>query len=277
MKPRAAALAIALALVLALALAGPPEAGAQLVHRGASGQERITQTVQYIDTWEQGGDALAGGPRDVVTRIERHGGGSRSTEIALLLHGPWGMHLYRFDEMRMQQALPLHSFQRTTWRAIDLDDDGRRELVFIERSATSRVALTEQGEPADEPGPFFDELVVRIRWLQREGDTLLEHDLDGNPDEPAFAALLAHEMGGPTNMALQLLAADWLFRHEQFEKARYRYRIAREWAERELTGREVAKLSPAMPLETGDPDSAAITWIQAIRRIGALPPWFQKH
>jgi hypothetical protein len=270
-------LGIASITVALLALGAGTPARAQLLHRGTSGFESLSQTVQFLDTWEQGGTALARSPRDIVTRLERTSPTSRSTSIDLLLFGPWGAHLYRFDELKATRDIPLHSFKRTTWRAIDLDDDGRRELVLIERIATARVALTELGEPADQPGPFFDELTVAVRWLQREGDTLLEHDLEGNPDEPALAAILAHELGGPTNMALQLLAGDWHFKHEQFEKARYRYRVAREWAEGELPGREVAKLSPVMPLETEDPDSAAITWIQAVRRIGSLPPWFQKH
>ena len=81
----------------------------------------------------------------------------------------------------------------------------------------------------------------------------------------------------PTDAALQLCAADWLFKQQQFEKAKYRYQVAREWVERELPGREVSNLSPTMPLLNVDPDEPAITWIQAVRRIGSLPPWFQKH
>ena len=252
-------------------------ARAQLVHRGVNGYETITETAQLWDTWEQGGVTLGRSVRDVLVRTERTGDVQRSTQVDLMLFGPWGTHVYTFDELRTWADGPAQHVLRTTWRAIDVNGDGQKEIAFIERVATVRTALAESGQPADKPGPFFDDFVVTARYLERSADTLVQHDVEGNPDDPVFAALLAHEMGGATNAALQLLAADWLFDQSQFEKARYRYQAAREWAERELTGREVLALDPKMQLDTVDPDIPAFTWVQAVRRIGALPAWYQRH
>ena len=265
----------ALAL-LALAVAAP-RAHAQLVHRGADGFTKVTQTLDFLDTWGRGGTVATGAARDVVTRIETVTGSSRRAEVQLLLLGPWGAHLYSFEEESDVTQMPLRSAHVATWRAMDLDGDGEKELVFINRTATGRYRVDEQGQLTSDPGPYFEDCVVAVRWLERKDGALLQHDLDGNPEAPEFKAMLAHELGGPVNAALQLLAADWHFKQQQFEKAKYRYQIVREWAEKSLTGREVLALSPDMPLPSVAPDEAAIAWIQASRRIGSLPGWYQRH
>lgn len=250
---------------------------AQITHRGASGLDTITQTVQYIDTWEQGGSALGKGARDVLSRIERRSTEGSSVAVDLLLYGPWGQHLYSFEESaRTRDGLRMTA-RTTTWRAIDMNGDSQKELVFIERSASVMTFVPADGDPAKDSGPFFDDLTVRVHWLERTADALLAHDLDGDPDAELFTTLASHELGGAANAALQLLAGDWLFNAGQFEKARYRYQLAREWAEQSLPGREVAHLSPEMPLLQVDTDEPAFTWIQSVRRLGALPAWYQRH
>jgi hypothetical protein len=252
-------------------------ASAQIVHRGATAYEKVTETTDYVDTWALGGQVLAGTARDVLVRIERVGTTSTSTEAHLLLFGPWGTHLYTFDERSQTTEGAVVTGHLTTWSAIDVDGDGDKELVFIERTARARTALDAQGRVADDSGPFFEDFSVSARWLSRKDGTLVQNDVDGNPDSPVFTALLARELGGSVSASLQLLAADWLFKQQQFEKAKYRYQIVREWAEKSLPGRYVAALSPDMALASVDPDEPALAWIQATRRIGSLPGWYQRH
>ena len=111
----------------------------------------------------------------------------------------------------------------------------------------------------------------------RTDDALLQHDLDPDPDGAIFAVLVAHEFGGAVNASLQLMAGDWLFNAGQYEKARYRYQVAREWAEQALPGRDAAHLDLKMPLMQVDPDEPEFTWIQALRRVGALPAWYRRQ
>ena len=258
-----------------LCACGSPRA--QLTHRGTAGFDSLTQSVQYLDTWEQGGTMLGRGPRDVLSRIERRSSTGSSVMVDLLLYGPWGHHLYSFEESARVTDGPKVIVRTTTWRAIDMNGDALKELVFIERSASVMTLLPDDGDPAKDTGPFFDDLTVRVRWLERTADALLEHELDGDPEAELFTTLTSHELGGGVNAALQLLAGDWLFNAGQFEKARYRYQLAREWAERSLPGRDVAHLDVGMPLLQVDTDEPAFTWIQSVRRVGSLPPWYQRH
>jgi hypothetical protein len=197
--------------------------------------------------------------------------------VNLVLHGAWGTHLYSFEEAARVTEGPRTIVRLTTWRAIDLNADGAKELVFIERSAAVMTLLPVDGDPSKDTGPFFDALSVRVRWLERKDDALLEHELEGDPEGDTFTTLVAHELGGAVNAALHLMAGDWLFNAGQFEKARYRYQVAREWAEQSLPGRDVARLALDMPLLDPDPDEPAFTWIQSVRRVGALPAWYRRH
>jgi hypothetical protein len=238
-----------------------------------------TEVVTLVDPWEGGGgDAARGGRKDVMTRVEeRSREGWSDVTVHLQLFGPWGAHLYTYAEDATETKAPATVRRRTSARAVDLDGDGSREIVLIERTGALRTALDATGSPADEPGPFYDGLSVKVRYLTRAGGSLAENELAPDPDDPAFAALLSLELGGAVDAALQLAAADALFGAQQFEKAHYRYQVAREWAERSLSGREVAQLDPKMPLVSADPDDPVMTWMAAIQRIGSLPLWYQKR
>lgn len=275
-----ATVSISHAVTATLALVGwlcaSDSAHAQLTHRGATGLGVITQTVQYTDTWERGGTALSAGPRDILSRVETRQGEGRDVTVNLVLYGPWGSHLYAFNESARTTDGPRTTLRSTTWRAVDLNADGRKELVFIERSASVMTLLPTDGDFTKDTGPFFDSLTCHVRWLERTDAALVEHDFDGDPDSEIFTILASHEFGGAVNSALQLMAGDFLFNAAQFEKARYRYQVAREWAESALPGRDVANLSLDMPLLQVDPDEPAFTWIQAARRFGSLPAWFKR-
>ena len=255
-----------------------PLASAQLVHRGVGKEGRVTETVSFIDAWEDGGGGPdADGTQDVLTRRDVASQGSSASSVHLLLFGPWGHHLYSYDEERIGQAVPDTTHLRTTRRAVDLDGDGRKEIVLVERTITSRIALDENGVPLSEPGPFFADATVALKYLGRESGALMEHDLEPEAASPAMKELLQLELGGPVNAWLQLAAADVDFVKERYEQARYRYGVVREWAESQLTSREIAELSPQMAIPGATPDDPPALWLAATRRIGALPRWYQRR
>jgi hypothetical protein len=255
-----------------------PAAQAQLVHRGVGREGRVTEQVSFVDAWEDGGGGPdADGTQDVLARREVTGDRGATASVHLLLFGPWGHHLYAYDEDRIRPGVPDSSHLRTTRRAIDLDGDGKKEIVLLERSITTRIALDDTGRPEDEPGPFFADGSVAIRWLGREEGALVEHDLEAEASSDAMKELLQAELGGPLNAWLQLAAADVDFLKERYEQARYRYGVVREWAESQLTAKEIRELSPRLPMTGATPDDPASLWLAATRRIGALPRWYQRR
>lgn len=253
-------------------------AHAQGTHRGHGRDGRTLQTVAFVDAWEDGDTGPErDGLLDVLTRTEVVSEPKRRVTASLLLFGPWGQHLYAADEERVSADALETTSLRTSWRAVDLDGDGRKELLFLERSVRTKVLVDDQGVEAAEPGPFFADAGVGARYLAREGGALVEHALDADASTPAMKALLQLELGGATNAWLHLLAAESDFSKQQYEQARYRYAVVREWAERQLLPREVQALSPALPLPSASPDDPAVLWMAATRRIGALPRWYQRR
>lgn len=265
-------------LVAALACLAIP-ARAQLQHRGASPEGRVTQSVAFEDAWEDGGAGLGrDGTMDVVARREVAGSdGSLAHETHLLLFGTWGHHLYSYDEERVRRGMPDSTHLLALRRALDLDGDGHKELVIIERTLATRVALDDLGLPEDEPGPFFADATVSIRYLTRRDGALVEHELEPEAASAETKELLQAEWGPAVNAWLQLATADVDFLRERYEQARYRYGLVREWAESQFTAQELRELSPAIPLAGARPDDPRVLWLAATRRIGALPRWYQRR
>ncbi len=268
-----------LAMIAAALLAASSQpARTQAIHRGTGTLGTVTQTVAFVDAWEDGGSRSdRQGTRDVLIRLETASSAGTRTAVQLVLYGPWGQHMYAFDEDRVTPGMPDGTQLRTTLRAMDLDDDGQRELVLIERTLTTRLALDDSGVPEPNAGPFFADATVKLRFLSRKDGALIENQLDPDPESHAMKELLQLELGGPINAWIQLAAADADFVRERFEQARYRHGIVREWAERQMTGREILDLSPKLPLLTARVDDAAVLWLAATRRIGALPRWYQRR
>lgn len=267
----------ALAGGLALCLAST--ANGQLVHRGVAPAGRVTQTITLVDSWEDGGGSgpFADGTLDVLTRLEVVNEPARRHASHLLLFGPWGQHLYAWEDDVSAPGIPDSRHARTTLRPIDLDEDGAKELLFIERSLTTRLVLDELGVEGTDSGPFFLEASVTLRYLDREAGALVENPLDADATTAPVKELLQAELGGALNAWCQLAAAEADFARERFELARYRYGVVREWAEAQLTPREIAALRPDMPLPGATVDDPAVLWLAATRRIGALPAWYRRR
>lgn len=262
----------------ALLLAAARPATAQAIHRATSPAGRVTETVTFTDAWEDGGSGPhADGILDVLTKLEVTDEPARRESSHLLLFGPWGSYLYAWNDELAVPGNPDTTSERTAMRAVDLDGDGPKELLFIERRLTTRLAMDETGMPLEQPGPFFQDAAVSLRYLTRENGSLVEHDLEAEAASPAMKELLQRELGGALNAWLQLAAADTDFVKERYEMARYRYGVVREWAESQLTGAEIAKLGPDLALVAASPDDPPVLWLAATRRIGALPRWYQKR
>lgn len=267
-----------LAALAVLPLLAAPAPAQELVHQAQGVERRLAQTVRLADPWEQGlGDALfAAVPRDVETRIVTTSPDGERAEVQLLLHGEWGWFHYTYDESEILRSSPRSSGRRILRFAANVDGDEENEIVLLERTAVTELQLDESGTPRPDAVPQYAEHRVSLRYLDRQGGALVESLLTGDPEEPGFARLLATELGGPVNAALQLLAGDFLFTQERYGDARYRYQVAREWAERSLPGRSVAELSPSMMLTEPDPDRPEFAWITARLRHSALPLYYRK-
>jgi hypothetical protein len=266
------------AALAALLLATP--LAAQVTHRGVGAQGRVTQTVSYVDAWEEAGAGpLRDGTQDVLCVRELENAGTLDRTVQLVLYGAWGHHLYAYQEELVTPGLPDSLHLRTLRRALDLDGDGVKEIVLLERSVLSRLPADDAAAclADDEPGPCFSDAKVAIRYLSRKDGSLVEHDLEAEASSAAMKELLQAELGGAVNAWIQLAAADVDFVRERYEQARYRYGVVREWAESQLTGRDILALSPALAIPAATPDDPPVLWLAATRRIGALPRWYQKR
>jgi hypothetical protein len=268
-----------LLLVAGLLAGAAPTAGQELVHHAQDVESRLTQTVRLLDAWEDAGpDAFfRSEPLDVETRVGLASPGGESTRVELLLHGEWGWFLFSYAEVLLDRDLVESSGLRTLRRTVDLDGDGQREILLIERRASTRTALDSTGDPLPGARPRYAGHEVALRYLARVEGSLLENTLAADPDDPAFGALLELELGAAVNAALQLAAGDFLFNAERYPEAGYRYRVAREWAERALPARFVADLTVEAELLDADPDDPAFTWITAVLRHRALPPYYRRR
>jgi hypothetical protein len=268
-----------LAASAALTLLPAPAPAQELVHHAQGIEQRLSQLVKLIDPWEDGiGDGIFEAvPRDVETRIVLHGPEDDRVEVQLLLHGPWDWFHFAYAESEILRAPPRATGKRTLRFAADVDEDDQNEMLLLERIVVTELLLDENGDPIGGAEPRYAEHRIRLRYLDREGDALVETLMTGDPDSPGFARLLATELGGAANAALQLFAGDYLFSQERYADAQYRYRVAREWAERSLSARRLAELSTTMTLLEPDPDHAEFTWITAHLRHGALPPYYRKR
>jgi hypothetical protein len=263
---------------LVVALLSCAAARAQIVQQGIGREGLVTETVSLVDAWDDGPIGPdADGLKDVMTRVERRKTDTEETSVHLLLFGPWGQHGYGFTETAILPAPAISTGKRTAWRAIDLDGDGAKEIVLIERFVETRRATDAQGEPIQDDGPFFSDHRVAVRYLAREAGALVEHDLDMDPAAGPTKVLLAMELGGALDALLNLAAADAEFAKQGYAAAAYRYGVVREWAEAQLLPKEIEQLSPAMALPRPDPDLPEMLWLAATRRIGSLPRWYQKH
>ena len=129
-------------LVAALLMASLAQAQAQLVQNGIGKQGLVTETVSLVDAWDDGPlGPDVDGLRDVLTRVEQKKREGEDTTIHLLLFGPWGQHGYGFTETAIVPAREVSTGLRTTWRAIDLDGDGPKEIVLIERFVVEGPSL----------------------------------------------------------------------------------------------------------------------------------------
>ena len=79
-----------------------------------------------------------------------------------------------------------------------------------------------------------------------------------------FQVLLASEFGGAVNASLQIMAGDWLFNQTDYEKARYRYQVARDLLAN--TGLSVTEIAATLVYA----DTAAFT--RAFRRWSGRSP-----
>lgn len=265
--------------VLLVLVSGGGATGQELVHHAQDARGSLDQLVRLVDPWEGGdGDGFfKSEPRDVEVRIRRRDRGEESESIQLLLHGAWGWHHLAYDE-RAEHGDELGGVGVRTYRTpVDVDGDGETEIVLLGVTVRTRTPVDEYGHPLeDEAGPRFAGVELRLRYLDREGDSLVEHDLTADPEAPGFARLLERELGGDAAAALQLMAGDHAFDSEDYADARYRYRVVREWAERALESSVVADLSPSMTLTRADPDDPSFAWIAALERIAALPPHYRR-
>jgi len=266
--------AMALSTLLAV-----PATAQELLHHAQGIESQLSQTVRLADSWGEGAaDAIfAAEPRDVETRTVSRSPDEEFIQVQLLLHGEWGWFHFSYDETDIRRDEPEATGRRTLRFAADVDDDGQNEIVLLERSVTTLVPVDEHGDPTGEGAPKYSEHRVGVRFLDRNKGALVETVMTGDPNETGFATLLGMELGGPANAALQLLAGDYLFSQKRYGEARYRYQVAREWAERSLAGHHVDELSPGMTVSEPDPDLAEFTWITARYRFGALPPYFQRR
>jgi hypothetical protein len=264
--------------VLAAVLA--PAAPAQVtVHRARGSGETLEQRVGLLDAWSDGTQVQGlADPHDSVCRLRWKRVDGEQVHVDLTLYGPWGAYLHSFDEERITTLPDLHAHGvRTEWTAMDVDGDGQNEILFVSRHAETEQPLLADGEPVPDRGPRLVAYAVTLTFLDREDGRLVEHELPADPRQPAFAAVLDRELGGAVHAALQQAAGDLLFLAHEFELARYRYRVVREWAQRQLEGGRGPDLTAEMDLPTPDPDDAAVLWVAATRRIESLPPWYQRH
>ena len=267
-------------LLLAAAAADPrPPAAQELIHHGTGVDVRVTQTLSFVDPWgETGDDALfLARPRDFENRVRTVERENERVDVQLLLHGDWGWHHMSYAESEIVRGDLDGSGLRTSRLALDVDGDGANEIVFLERRVGTQVPLGENGDPLPGGRHYYARHEIEVRVIDRRDGALVELPLTPDPDDPAFAALLQREHGGATNAALQLLAGDWLFNAERYAEARYRYQVAREWAERSAPPTVARELDAKMPLLDPDPDLPEFTWITAILRHSALPPFFRRR
>ena len=238
----------------------------------------MTQSVELVDAWgETTGDAAFGtsSTRDVLVRVSRTSPTAERTSVNLLLFGTWGSFLYTFEEAATESDGVRTQARRTQMRALDVDADGQNEIVLIERAVEGVLPLDETGAALEGEEPRLGGYQTAVRVLDREGSTLVERDVVPDPAGPVHALLLQEHLDGATLAALQLATADFLFTAEQYEKARYRYQVVREWAEGEMQGGVIAKLHVDGPLPMTDPDEPAALWIAALRQLGAMPRRFR--
>lgn len=265
--------------MLGASLATPLAAQQQeMVHVGASAGGRLTQVVRLEDAWSDPSTSFfSSEPRDVVAKSLVETGEGRRESVDLLLHGPWGTHHYAFAALDEIKGPVVHSFTRVDRLAFDIDDDGRKEIVLIERSAEATRRIDEYGDPlpGDAAGPFLTSYRVSARYLDREDGALVEEDLPLDAEDPRVQRLLDRALVDRLRMVLQQALGDHDFAAHRFEAARYRYRVVREWAERTLSSRKVSRLGPGQPLREVDPDDGVVLWTAASLRQEALPRAFR--
>lgn len=263
--------------LLAAALLAAGCARAQVAfHEGADGARRVSQTVRLLDLWEDGSSRGAK-PLDVVTRVRSVAPGEDVVRVDVLLYGDWGAYLRSFEEDARRERGSERESVRTSLSALDVDADGLAELVLVTRRLQGALVLQENGEPeAGEPVRLagYD---VSVACLDRVDGALVEREIPADPASPAFAAVLAREHGGAVNAALQQAAGDHAFAKRDFEAAAYRYRAAREWAERSLSAAAMLRVEPGMPLPSLDPDDPVTLWLASRWRQSSLPPWWQRR
>jgi hypothetical protein len=261
-----------------LALACAAARAQQVTHAGADSRGRMTESVELVDAWgEITGDAAFGSSsiRDVLVRVSRITPTSEHRTVHLLLFGTWGSFLYTFEEVATETDGVRMRVGRTLMRAFDVDADGQNEIVLVERVVESVLPLDEMGGALEGEQPRLASYATSVRVLDREGSTLVERDVAADPAGPVHAQLLQEHLDGAVLAALQLSTADFLFKAQQYEKARYRYQVVREWAEGEMSGGELTKLSVDGPLPLTDPDEPAGLWMAALRGLGAMPRRFR--
>jgi len=280
--PRSAAVLLPLraaGLALALALAASPSVRAQqIVHVGATASTRLEEVAEIVEPWgDAATDFYDATPRDLQVRLATRAEDARRTTVHLLLFGPWGGHLFSYDELAVTRDGPRTTALRTDRIACDVDGDGQNEIVLAERTVETELALDEDGSELPDSGPFLSGYRIELRYLDRRDGSLVEDTLPTDPEEPRFQALLAQPLPDALRTVLQQGAGDGDFTAHRFDKAAYRYRTVREWAERALPGGDAAKLAPGRPVTEADPDDPVVLWLSATRREAALPPAFQRR
>ncbi|MEM7249434.1 MAG: hypothetical protein AAF533_29260 [Acidobacteriota bacterium] len=248
---------------------------AELIHVTQDVEGRVEQVVELIDAWDRGNEVLlASRPLDVEIRLKERRREWSRTGIELMLAGPWGFHQLSYDES-LHEATRLDARGLATLRlAFDVDGDAEPEIVFIERELLVARVLDSRQKPI--AGPFLDRLIVRVRYLDRVDDTLVQQDVEIVPDDPAIQALLTQRLPDAVEQALLLTLAEAQLRRGEYENARYRLNLVKEWAERRSARWQGYDLAEDFVFRKAEPDEPAALWIQAMRRIDTLPPAFRR-
>ena len=272
---RARRLGFALVLSLASSLTpglAPDVRGAELIHVAQDASGRISQTVELADAWGTGNSLLlASRPLDVEVRVEERrlqveahdrrpahprppGATTRSPTTRLL----------RDEQETEERGL------ETLRLAFDIDGDESNEIVFVEREVRTYFQVDDFGDPIE--GPFLDALRVRVHFLDREDGNLLAKDVPLEPEQAELQALMEQSLPEEVETALQLALGESLMTRGEFPAARYRLVVVKEWAERYTARWRGYSLERGSVVDAPDPDDPAVMWMQALRRIEALPP-----